>query len=502
MPSRAERVPGVHFGIDFGTTNSLVATCQEGALGALRDPANSLPHPSVVWYRPEMTPVVGREALGHVHQLSGVAGNHFIRSIKTRLGTEDDEIVFGRPLSPADVAADIFRFLVEDAATHGLELRESVVSIPVSFTGRQRRALRTAADRAGVYIKSFVHEPFAALVGYCFPSLDHDRYGGLEDQNVLVFDWGGGTLDITVAKVQAGQTTQLGTADLPNRAGDYFDQCVHDDVRDRFLNRHGLHVDDTVSVDGARDRFLAECRRAKVALSLADEEHVNVAQCYRAGERFLDVGEPVSRSHFENLIDRDVRAALNRVEEALEQASLSAQQVNRVLLVGGTSEIPLIRREMMARFGPSKIEQVDEPDAIIARGAAVVSALNLQPVLAKAIGVRLSDGTVYEVFPAGQVATPEACRARLDMFCTDNRDGRARLILVESHKLDDWRTLGVVPIPVSRERPHIESPERVTVDLRLDEDMVLNVEARGATQARGAVREFHDLRFGLLVEGA
>ena len=159
----------VGVGIDFGTTNSLVAvhTPTSGVTAICTDRATDLPHPSVVWYRLDEMPRVGTEAK---HQISGyadVTGNVFVQSVKRQLGRRESFDVFGEKKSPAEVSADIFRHLLRDAReTYKFEIKEAVVTVPVYFDGHARRELRKAADAAGLYIKAFLHEPFAALIGY------------------------------------------------------------------------------------------------------------------------------------------------------------------------------------------------------------------------------------------------------------------------------------------------------------------------------------------------
>jgi hypothetical protein len=155
---------------------------------------------------------------------------------------------------------------------------------------------------------------------------------------------------------------------------------------------------------------------------------------------------------------------------------------------------------MQERFG-YRIAHVKNADTIIAEGAALIDYLGLRPVLARSLGVRLSDGAYFELFPAGTLAKPGICEKTINFFCTDNRDGEAKLVLVEKYE-DREINERVLGIPVSRSLPaRYNDSERVSVTLSLDEDLILRVFGKGATQQTGAAAEYHDLLFALDTRG-
>jgi len=489
------------FGVDFGTTNSVVAQAdpRTGRVRALTD-AEGRPHPSVVWFRADGTTIVGREAKRNIHSYSDEVGNVFIPSIKRQLGQDRVFRVFGQPRTAIDVAAEVFKFLRGRAKIESnLEIREAVVAVPVYFDGRARRELRRAADSGGLYIKTFIHEPFAAVVGYCCGQPEGERLQQLDGRNILVFDWGGGTLDITVAAIKAGRMLELATAGLVDRAGDHFDDSLRRFTTSHFLDKNRLAPMDLAPTQSTKDRFLDECERVKISLSGRDEDLVQVAQAVRVGERVYDVDERVTRSEFEDLILADIKDAMHQVDKALETARLTTREVDLVLLIGGSSRIPLVQRDMQERFG-ARLVEVPNADTIIAEGAAIVEARGMFPVLARSIGVRLSDGNIYEILQAGTIAKRDLCRKSVNFFCTDNRDGQARLVVTEEIG-GKHLTKHVLPIPVSNQLPKPYNHERVTVKFALDDDLVLHVSGKGATQQDGASVELHDLCFGLKTVG-
>lgn len=492
-------------GIDFGTTNSVAATgtvninTLEGnrTFPLIKD--DGLPHPSVVWLRLNDPPVVGREAKDNINGFSDVAGNYFVSSIKGQLGKEKVFNIFGQPKTAVQIAGEIFKFLRIDAEkSHSQDLREGIVTIPINFDGKSRRELRKAADEAGFYIKNFIHEPFAAFAGFCFGLDSKNRIDKFEGRKILVFDWGGGTLDITVATIKDGILTELATTGLPGRAGDSFDNKLLNLTTNRFLNQNRLSPLEFEMAPNVKDRFLKRCETTKIELSTQNETTMIVQNAFQTENQKLSVVEKISREEFEREIKADVKEAMKQVDTALEHAGINSSEIDLALLIGGTSNIPLIRQEMEERFG-YRLEEVSNPDTIIAEGAAIIDALELQPALARSIGIQLSDDSYYEVFPAGTIAKSASVPKQINMFCTDNRDGQARLIIKERKNKDSnegEKTLAVLPIPVmSKLKPHF--PEKVTVSFSLDEDLVLQVTGKGATQNLNSNTELHNLCFGL-----
>jgi molecular chaperone DnaK (HSP70) len=488
----------VGFGIDFGTTNSVIGVCEGGPTRALLD--DGKPNPSVVWFTADGKVRVGREAKNNLNGYSEVPGNFFVNSVKPQLGKNRHFRIFGQLKTASDVASEIFAFLRRQARErHDLDVPGGVLTIPVDFHGGARRELRLAAERSGFYVKTFIHEPFAAAVAYCFP---HQGSPGeeLEGRNILVFDWGGGTLDITLTVVRSGRLIQVAKGDLGHRAGDHFDQKILRLSHHRFLESSNLSLEEAPITASLKDRYLARCEAAKIILSEEPSADLDVASAFHVNGKIYDVTQRLTRADFESEIRIDVRDAIAKVDSVIEEASMATSDIDIVLLIGGSSRIPMVRREMQERFG-SRVTYVKNADTIIAEGAARVDYLGMQPVLARSLGVRLVNGAFYELFPAGTLAKPGVCEKSVNFFCTDNRDGEAKLVLVEKYEGREMneRVLG---IPVSRDLPRkYNDCERVTVRLSLDNDLILRVFGKGATQAQGASAEYHDLLFALDTRG-
>jgi len=489
-------------GIDFGTTNSIAAvfSSETEKIRILTDKRTNLPHPSVVWYRGENI-IVGREAKMNINTYAEVSGNHFERSIKRNLGKGYKASVLSEHKAAHEIAAEIFRYIRQQAADeYHVEINEAVVTIPVKFKGFARRELRKAAAAAGIHIKTFVHEPFAAVVSYC-----HDarrRLKELEGTNILVFDWGGGTLDITLARNEKGCITEVATGGLEDIAGDHFDEKIRKHVEAIFLSQNNLSLEIlSVCHPKTKDRAKIECERAKIALSSKDKDAVKVANFLQYKNRNLDLDISIDRSEFESLVEADIQAALHQLDKVLEEANLTSSEVDLVLMIGGSSKIPRICTEMQKRFG-ARLINVDNADTIIAEGAAIIAEKGWQPFLSKPINIVLSDGTLYTVFQEGTVLLPQTCRKEVTMFCTDNRDGEARLIVAEQQRIGDSSSIAmkkVVNIPVNRDLRQPYFPERVYVRFQVDEDLVLAIQGHSAIERNVQRDEIFDLCFGLRV---
>ena len=505
MNSRTGTTGNIGFGIDFGTTNSLVAAHRPntGKTTVCTDKSTDLPHPSVVWYRLNESPRVGREAKRHISGYAEVAGNTFVQSVKRHLGKSETLDIFGEKYSPRAVATDIFRFLLEDArSSYGFDVEQAVVTVPVYFDGRARRELREAADEAGVFIKTFVHEPIAALVGYLYGIDGGHNLRDREGQNILVFDWGGGTLDITVGQVSRGRVIELSTAGVSDRAGDHFDRLLGRVATRKFQERNSITSDQLRLTPTTKDRFYTESERCKIGLTDTTTQPIELADYLRADGKVFDLSEQISRDEFEEEILSDIDRAQVEVGKALDTAGLRSRQVDLVLLIGGTSRIPFVQEAMREQFGHTVVN-VENANSIIAEGAAIADALGLGPAFAASVAVELSDGTHHEVFKAGELAKPELCNKTLNFFCTDNRDGVGRLIVGLADGLNgNFDRKAIVALPVSPDLPRPYNHERVTATFHLDDDLVLHVDAKAATQARGEHEEVIDLRFALSATGS
>ena len=438
--------------------------------------------------------------------LSGVAGNAFVQSVKLDLGKNKVFDICGRNKPAVEVAADIFRHLIEDAqVNYNVTPAEGIVTVPLYFDGRARRDLRKAANEAGFYIKSFLHEPFAALIGHVCRKEGRESIKKMEGMHVLVFDWGGGTLDITVGRIDQDQILELGIAGLPSKAGNHFTDLLANTVRRQFFAQHGMMADTADITPATRDRYLAETDRCKIALSAIDGRmnHMQLANFCEYEKKNYDLDTEVSREQFEDEIRATVDEAMRKVDAALESARLTARQIDLCLMVGGTSLIPMVQSRMRDRFGHT-LNTVEDADSLIAEGAAIADAYDMRPAFADTVAMEMSDGTYHSLFGRGHPAIAEHCQKALRLFCTDNRDGQARII-VGLHDPDsdhfDRKVIAVAGVSDSLPKPF--DHERIDVNIKVDDNLVLLIDAKGATQpVENSVRaEVVDLRYSVSLAG-
>ena len=234
------------YGLDFGTTNSLASVVIDGEMLCMVNEADQLPHPSVIRYHGESV-IVGRAARDSMESTKvGVVGD-YVRSPKQYLGSEQKIHVGGAGRDVSDVIAELLTHIRNDALDRQVseeEFDRAVFTIPVNAIGRARKDLREAALKAGIHIHQFVQEPFAALYGYLRSQTDfHRRISELEGQVILVFDWGGGTLDLTLCKVHKGALVQIQSKGDNTLGGDKFDDRLIRHVKAEHARRYGIGSD-------------------------------------------------------------------------------------------------------------------------------------------------------------------------------------------------------------------------------------------------------------------
>ncbi|UIK00362.1 Hsp70 family protein [Rhizobium leguminosarum] len=272
---------GQIFGIDFGTTNSLVTLIDEqGRPIPLVEIETNRPHPSVLWYRGSEI-VVGRQARRYLDVTSEGAPPGFIRSPKMALRQDRAIHVDGLVIDPSDAIAEVLKHLVADGTKErggraGEIISRAVMTIPVNFGGPQRRALRIAAAKAGIGVVQFVHEPVAALYAYLRSQPDVNReIARYQDRTMLVFDWGGGTLDLTLCRIRGDMIQQIDSLGDNDVGGDRFDERLRNLVREK----HGksCKLADVVALErpGMAARLLTQCEDAKIVLSEADKNRTD-----------------------------------------------------------------------------------------------------------------------------------------------------------------------------------------------------------------------------------
>jgi hypothetical protein len=397
----------------------------------------------------------------------------------------------------------------------GKALERAVFTIPVDFGGMERKALRAAAGEADIGVIQFVHEPAAALYAYLRTNRDHatslfQRLGQLEGQVVLVFDWGGGTLDLTLCRVQGGTIVQIASRGNNTIGGDRFDELLRNLVRSSHGHRFGLEDTAALEQPGMGAKLLHRCEAAKMLLSEEEVETEIIIPNFLRRKEGRDLRAVVTRGELVGATDAIVRSGLAMIDELLDFESLSHNDVALCLAIGGMANMPAIHQGLSERF-IGRLPRVPHSDRIIAEGAAWIAHDNLPIKLAKPIELLVADtsglGTYYTLAPAGwelprenEIKLPRLGTLRL--FCTDPRDGVASVEVCKPCKPD--RTMPSDPRSVIGQGQVLVDPtagplmERIKCELKIDHDYIATLTLEStARKAKAAKLEFHDLDFAL-----
>jgi molecular chaperone DnaK len=500
------------FGLDFGTTNSLAAVVEGGRVDALDD-SSGRPHPSVVWYRGSEI-VIGREAKDSMDLIDGGAPSGFVRSPKTALRRDGPLYVDGRPIDPIDAVAEVLKYVREDAGrqlgqSQAESLERVVMTIPVDFGGIERRALRQAARKAGIGIIQFVHEPSAALYAYLRSQADFNKsLSRLEGQLALVFDWGGGTLDLTLCRIQGGSILQIANLGDSDIGGDRFDERLRNLLREKHAMAHD--IDDVTSLEqpGMAAKLLNQCEIVKIALSAANagSEPVIVRNFLRTGSG-RDLVDSVTKDELENQTADIIRRGLASIDKLLADAGRTYQDVSLCLATGGMVNMPAIRNGLTERF-QGRVPHLSNGDRIIAEGAAWIAYDGVRLALSKPIEILVADttgfGTYSPLVDAGwklPVENKTQSVSNSKLFCTDPRDGIAMVEIAKPMTVgrttlsDPRRTICIASVEVDPKAAPLM--ERINCELQIDHDYVAKLVLTSSTLGDRSTTEFYDLEFGL-----
>ena len=347
-----------YIGIDFGTSNSVVANFQFGKAEVVLNHEGLKWTPSVVTLRRDGSLAFGQEAKENFDE------QRSIRSIKRILGTPERVSLVGQNLRTEQIAVMLFSLLKKDAEAYINEpIHKAVVTIPANSKGLARNATKLCASAAGLQVLTLINEPTAAAICY--------GLNAEEDQQVLVYDFGGGTLDVTVLRIHHGIFEEISSKGIGKLGGDDMDVELAKVLAKRFQDKHGFDLLNSPY----RQRFMLAVERAKMELST--EPTAVARQPELVPERHLNLEEEIDRAEFEKIITPLVMKSGTAIDEALERRRLRPRDINRVLLVGGTCKIPLVRRFVAEKLGGKEPEPFDrvDPMTCVAQGAAIVSAI-------------------------------------------------------------------------------------------------------------------------------
>ena len=348
---------GKIIGIDLGTTNSCVAVMEGGEAVVIPNSEGNRTTPSVVAFSKE-----GERLVGQIAKRQAVTNpDHTIISIKRKMGTSDKVNIDGDEFSPQEISAMILQKIKTDAESYlGQKVTQAVITVPAYFNDSQRQATKDAGKIAGLEVLRIINEPTAAALAFGMDKTD-------KDEKIMVFDLGGGTFDVSILDIGDGVFEVLSTNGNTKLGGDDFDERIISYLVSEFKKSDGIDL----STDKmAMQRLKEAAEKAKIELSGMQQTQINLPfiTADQSGPKHMDI--TLTRAKFEDLIRDLVDSTRIPVENALKDAKLTADDISKVLLVGGSTRVPCVQ-EMVKKITGKDPDKGINPDECVAIGAAI-----------------------------------------------------------------------------------------------------------------------------------
>jgi molecular chaperone DnaK len=453
-------------GIDLGTTNSCVAVMEGGEAKVIPNPEGNRTTPSVVAFKNE------ERQVGEVAKRQAITNPNTIQSIKRHMGTDYKVEVNGKDYTPQEVSAIILQHLKSYAEEYlGEKVEKAVITVPAYFNDAERQATKDAGKIAGLEVERIINEPTAAALAYGIDKED-------QDQTILVYDLGGGTFDVSILDIGDGTFEVVSTAGDNRLGGDDFDQVIIDYLVAEFKKENGIDLSkDKMALQRLKDA----AEKAKKDLSGVTTTQVSLPfiTAGDAGPLHLEVS--LTRAKFEDLSADLVERTMGPVRQSLKDAGLSKTEIDKVILVGGSTRIPAVQEAIKKEVGKDPHKGVN-PDEVVALGAAIqggvltgdVKDVVLLDVTPLSLGIETMGGVFTKLIERN--TTIPTSKSQIFSTAADNQTAvDIHVLQGERQMAADNKTLGRFQLtdipPAPRGVPQIE------VSFDIDANGIVNVRA-------------------------
>lgn len=454
-------------GIDLGTTNSCVAVLEGGESKIIPNPEGNRTTPSVVAFKN------GERQVGEVAKRQAITNPNTVMSIKRHMGTNHKEKIEDKEYSPQELSAMILQYMKSYAEDYlGEAVDKAVITVPAYFNDAERQATKDAGKIAGLEVERIINEPTAAALAYGLDKMD-------EDQTILVYDLGGGTFDVSILELGDGVFDVLATSGDNKLGGDDFDQVIIDYLVAEFKKENGI--------DLSKDKMALQ--RLKDAAEKAKKDLSGVAST-QISLPFITAGEAgplhmeitMSRAKFEELSADLVERTMGPTRQAMKDANLSASDIDKIILVGGSTRIPAVQEAIRKETGKEPHKGVN-PDEVVAMGAAIqggvltgdVKDVVLLDVTPLSLGIETMGGVATKLIERN--TTIPTSKSQVFSTAADNQTAvDIHVLQGERPMAADNKTLGRFQLtdipPAPRGVPQIE------VKFDIDKNGIVNVSAK------------------------
>ncbi|WP_163537797.1 molecular chaperone DnaK [Gracilibacillus sp. YIM 98692] len=458
---------GKIIGIDLGTTNSCIAVMEGGESKVIPNPEGNRTTPSVVSFKN------GERQVGEVAKRQAITNPNTIQSIKRHMGTDYKVEIEGKEYTPQEISAIILQHLKSYAEDYlGDTVEKAVITVPAYFNDAERQATKDAGKIAGLEVERIINEPTAAALAYGIDKAE-------EDQTVLVYDLGGGTFDVSILDIGDGTFEVVSTAGDNRLGGDDFDQVLIDHMVAEFKKENGIDLSqDKMALQRLKDA----AEKAKKDLSGVAQTQVSLPFITAGDAGPLHLEMNITRAKFDELSSGLVERTMGPTRQALKDADLSASDVDKVLLVGGSTRIPAVQESIKKEVGKEPSKGVN-PDEVVALGAAIqggvlqgdVKDVVLLDVTPLSLGIETMGGVTTKLIERN--TTIPTSHSQVFSTAADNQTAvDIHVLQGEREMAQDNKTLGRFQLtdipPAPRGVPQIE------VSFDIDANGIVNVRAK------------------------